>query len=275
MLSNYHTHSSYCDGKSTLREIVTQAIAFGIQSIGLSSHAALPFTCHWCMKKDALINYLHEVEQLKTEFPGLEIYKGLEIDYIPNIINPRQFSAQLDYTIGSIHFVNTLPNGTPWEIDGTLPLFEAGLKEIYQDNINAVIHDYFTLTREMITDYTPTIVGHLDKIKIQNAGNKFFNENEAWYQKELLETLNLIKQHECIVEVNTRGLYMNKTTSPYPSEWTLTEMRKLNIPITLNSDAHHAKDLISGFDTAIRILQDVGFRKTLKLQSGRWVESAI
>jgi len=38
MLSNYHTHSTFCDGKNTPEEIVLAAIDKGFDVIGLSGH---------------------------------------------------------------------------------------------------------------------------------------------------------------------------------------------------------------------------------------------
>jgi histidinol-phosphatase (PHP family) len=275
VISNYHTHTTYCDGKNTIREIVEHALSLGMASIGFSSHAPLPFDRPWCMKRNRLPDYLGEIDQLKKELTGIEIYKGLEIDYIPTVISPDQFSSQLDYTIGSIHFVNSLPDGTPWEIDSTLQVFETGLKEVYQGDIKSVIHDYFDLTRAMIVKSKPTIVGHMDKIKIHNSNNRFYDENEPWYKKEILETLQAIRLHGSIVEVNTRGLYMNKTKDPYPGEWILREIKKLNIPITLNSDAHHSKDLIARFDTTTKLLQEIGFKSRMVLRKSVWQESAL
>ena len=36
---NYHTHTTYCDGKSTPEEIVLEAIRFGMDTIGFSGHS--------------------------------------------------------------------------------------------------------------------------------------------------------------------------------------------------------------------------------------------
>ncbi len=38
MLANYHTHTTYCDGKNTPEEIVLCAIEKGFTSIGFSGH---------------------------------------------------------------------------------------------------------------------------------------------------------------------------------------------------------------------------------------------
>ncbi|MFM9838650.1 MAG: histidinol phosphatase, partial [Cyclobacteriaceae bacterium] len=114
------------------------------------------------------------------------------------------------------------------------------------------------------------ILGHLDKMKIQNPANKFFTETESWYQQEVKETIKAIKASESIIEVNTRGIYQKKTFDTYPSGWILELIHKENIPITISSDAHHADDLINQFEQAMRLLRKVGFKKIHILTEGTW-----
>lgn len=241
-----------------------------MKCLGFSSHAPLPFDCPWSMKAEKLKEYLDKILTLKKSKTDLEIYSGLEIDYIPNVTSPKKFSKELDYTIGSIHFVESFNDGRRWEIDGTHSFFLEGLEKIFSNNIKDAIARYFELTREMVEHSKPTIVGHLDKIKIQNINNKFFFENDPWYQFEIGRTLDCIKNNGGIIEVNTRGIYQNKTSTTYPSPWILERILQKKIPITLSSDAHHCDDLVNRFqETAIQLNQ-IGFHKIHILQDGQW-----
>lgn len=269
MWSNFHTHSTYCDGKSTLEEHVIRAQQLGTKSLGFSSHAPVPFDCKWCMKKDELDNYLQSIQSLK-EKTSLQLYKGLEVDFIPTIISPIDFTKQLDYTIGSVHFVDAFEEGEHWEIDGLHAVFLHGLEKIFQNDFKAAFIRYFELTREMILNSPPTIVGHLDKMKIQNPENKFFAETESWYQHEVKKTIRTIKDSQAIVEVNTRGIYQRKSTTTYPSPWILELLHEHNIPITLSSDAHLADDLINQFEPTAVLLNKIGFKKIHILYDGEW-----
>jgi len=67
--------------------------------LGFSSHAPIPFDCAWTMKKQALEPYIFEINELKKSNPQIEIYAGLEVDYIPGVTSPGHFQGQLDYTI--------------------------------------------------------------------------------------------------------------------------------------------------------------------------------
>ena len=268
MWSNFHTHNHYCDGKGALKDYLQEAVKSGVRNIGFSSHAPVPFPCKWCIEHEALPRYLEEIESLKPLFPELQIYKGLEIDFIPEIIAPVNFKAHLDCTIGSIHFVDGF-EATRWEIDNTLEVFRAGLSKIFQGDIRKAITHYYTLTRQMINTAPPDILGHLDKIKV-NAQHNSFEESEEWYRDEIDKTLKSIAATDIIVEVNTRGLYKGKSTTPYPSPWILERIRESNIPVILNSDAHHPQDLTREFEPTLSLLKDIGFRHLSILDSGIW-----
>lgn len=275
MWSNLHTHSTYCDGKASLPEIISVAISNKMISLGFSSHAPLPFISPWCMKKEKLASYLAEIHQLRKNHSSLQIYSGLEVDYVPGKISPHDFRNQLDYTIGSIHFVESFPDGRGWEIDGTHASFKEGYELIFKKDIRAVIARYFELTREMIYKSCPTILGHLDKIKIQNKFHPYFDESENWYRNEVLKTIQVIKTSGVIVEVNTRGVYQNKSTTTYPSPWILDLLHQHHIPITLSSDAHHQDDLINQFPETAGMLLSIGFREISNLVEGIWQATKI
>jgi histidinol-phosphatase (PHP family) len=269
MWTNYHTHTSYCDGKASIREVIDSAQRQGLGSLGFSSHAPLPFERKWCMKPDELNQYLAEISSAKRS-ESLEIYAGLEVDFIPGSISPSTFRQKLDYVIGSVHFVDEMPDGNRWEIDGPYEEFLKGLNQIFKGNIKAGVCRYLELTRQMIRDGTPDIVGHLDKIRMQNKEKSTFNENENWYRQEIRKTLSIAREAGCIVEINTRGWYQGKITTPYPSPWVIDEISKLDIPVTLSSDAHHPDDLINHFPKAADMLLGAGIKKIRILTDGKW-----
>lgn len=255
--------------------MVQAAVDQSLISIGISSHAPLPFDSPWCMKVVQLRNYLSEIDSAKKNFPSLPIYKGLEVDYIPQHISPAQFKSQLDYTIGSIHFVDQFADGRKWEIDGVHSIFMEGFTTIFKGNIKTVIERYYELIRQMVDESKPDIVGHLDKIKIQNSFTPLFNENDAWYREQISKTLDTIAQNGSIVEVNTRGIYQKKSTTTYPSPWILNQIYERHIPVTISSDAHHASDLINLFPETAITLNQIGFKKICILLDGRWQQAAF
>ena len=67
--SNFHTHTVFCDGKSTAREMVEQAIKLGFTALGFSGHVG----GHECltpysMSDESHVAYLAEING-RTESP--------------------------------------------------------------------------------------------------------------------------------------------------------------------------------------------------------------
>ena len=87
-LSNYHSHCTFCDGRSIPEDFVRFAITHGFRAYGFSSHSPLPFETFWNMSKDDMPEYLQEINRLKQKYSDqLEIYAGLEIDYLDETYN--------------------------------------------------------------------------------------------------------------------------------------------------------------------------------------------
>lgn len=272
MWANYHSHSNYCDGRGQLSDYVAAAKAQHVKRLGFSPHAPLPFACEWSMRKEELPQYFKDIEQLRLLHPDLEILRSLEIDFIPGIISPFEFKDELDYLLGSIHFVDRFADGTHWQIDGTNAQFLKGLQEIFNNDIKALVVRYYELTREMIFASAPDIIGHLDKIKIHNVDGKLFDENDQWYKDEVMKTIKLIDQAELIVEVNTRGIYQKKSPTTYPGPWILEQLQQSNMPVVLSSDAHHPDDLTNTFPETAKMLSNLGFKTISIISNGKWIQ---
>ncbi|MDP5171406.1 MAG: histidinol-phosphatase [Bacteroidia bacterium] len=272
--TNYHSHSHYCDGVHAPERYVAEAIEREFCAWGFSSHAPVPFACKWTMPEDRLDEYLNEVSDLKRTYEErIQLYAGLEVDFVPGITGParlRALAPSLDYLIGSVHFVDAFADGTPWEIDGRHELFLEGLHQIFGGNIEQAIERYYALITEMVETDAPDVVGHLDKIIIQNEGGALFTGKEAWYQAAVRRTLGIIKEKDLIVEVNTRGMYKGLIKEPYPAQWMLREMAAMQIPITLSSDAHHPREINGAFPETAQMLREAGFHDLHILYDGVW-----
>lgn len=251
MLSNFHTHSNYCDGKASLREMVEYALAHGFKTIGFSGHCPLPFKNNFSINNYK--GYCDEVRALKREYTGrIEVHLGLEIDYIPGMLEdfrPLIERGGLKYTIGSVHLIP--PEGVVpkdkndlWMIDGSrYETYDEGLMKHYGGDIRRGVKAYFQQQNEMIVRNKPTIVGHPDKIAMHNRG-RYFKEDEPWYEQLALETLSLIHEQGLICEVNTRGIYKGRHNDYYPSRRLIRQMKQWRIPLIVCTDAHAPGDLL-------------------------------
>ncbi len=196
--SNFHCHSNFSDGQENPEDIVKKAIELKMPSIGISEHCPVPFKTTWNLKSDKVDNYFELMSNLKNKYSGkIEVYCGMEIDYISDMqteILKRCKIDKLDYIIGSIHFLGFLANGQPWNIDGTDELFKKGMQEIFQNDGIRLIESYYNDLIKMIDFLKPTIIGHIDKIKLHNAGDKYFIEDSEYYRNAAIKALEVIKK---------------------------------------------------------------------------------
>ncbi len=270
MLSNFHTHSNYCDGKATLREMVDFAVAHGFTALGFSGHCPLPFENTYSITDYE--GYCNEVRVLKEEYKDrINIHLGLEIDYVPGMLedfSPLIEQGSLEYTISSIHLIP--PQGiTPrdgndlWMIDGSrYQTYDEGLMRHYGGDIRRGVRAYFHNENAMLERNHPTVVGHPDKIVMHNR-DRYFHEDEPWYRDLALETIHLIKELDLVCEINTRGIYKGRHADYYPGKWLIQEMKTLKIPVIVSTDAHAPEDLLRT-EGAYEYLSAIGYPEVLQ-----------
>lgn len=279
-LSNYHSHCTFCDGRSTPEDFVKFAISHGFRAYGFSSHSPLPFETFWNMSKDDMPEYLAEINRLKEKYAGqLEIYTSLEIDYLDETYNPSIAYFQelpLDYRIGSIHFLplsEHLSEDNMVCIDGAFADYKDSVDRYFEGKISKLVTRYFDSTLKMIEAGGIDIVGHMDKIYMNGHKCEGFSFDADWYQKPFKAALDLIAQKGLMVEVNTKNLI--KKQQIFPRKEYLGLLKDMNIPVMVNSDCHYPDLVNDGRTEAFEILKEIGFRTTRELIKGNWQDVAI
>lgn len=279
-LSNYHSHCTFCDGRSTPEDFVKFAISHGFRAYGFSSHSPLPFETFWNMSKDDMPEYLEEINRLKEKYAGqLEIYTSLEIDYLDETYNPSIAYFQelpLDYRIGSIHFLplsEHLSEDNMVCIDGAFADYKDSVDRYFEGKISKLVTRYFDSTLKMIEAGGIDIVGHMDKIYMNGHKCESFSFDADWYQKPFKAVLDLIAQKGLMVEVNTKNLI--KKQQIFPRKEYLGLLKDMNIPVMVNSDCHYPDLVNDGRSEAFEILKEIGFRTTRELIKGSWQDVAI
>ena len=273
---NLHTHSVYSDGKSQPKEIVEEAVRQGLTTLGFSEHSPLPFDNNFSVKAADMPQYVAEIAQLKEEYKGkIDLLCGLEADYLTGVSEPFAITKEkyhLDYLIGGVHLVvNKVPEPVEgptqtinpdeiWFIDGPKwEVYDEGLQRLFGGDIRRAVRRFYEQTNEMIENEPFDIIAHFDKIKMHNR-DRYFHEDEPWYRKLALETLDLIREKGLIMEVNTRGIYKKRYNGFYPSPWLMKEACKMHIPAIISADAHHYSELTLEFEAAEEALREAGYR---------------
>ncbi len=272
--STIHTHTNYCDGNNTPEEMVLAAINKGMKTIGISTHGPLPFDVKWAVDDDKIQIYIDEINALKEKYKDkIDVLLGMELDYFIDTEFDhidKSILKQLDYTIGSIHYLGRFDDGKPWTVDGSYDKLLSGINSSYDGDVKKAISDYYYHLSKMVEKYKPTVVGHMDLVKKNNKNNLLFNENEDWYKDSVCKCLDIIKDSDSVIEVNTGAIARGYMTEQYPSRWILEEINSRQIPITINSDAHLNDNIACKFDEMYELAKELKIENLVYLTKTGW-----
>ena len=250
--ANYHTHSTWCDGKESPRKMIQAAVAKGFEVIGFSSHAMLPESdTDWVLTPDKAPRYMTEIRSLAEDFKDqIRVLGGVEADYVPGGANPdRSTYAAIapDYIIGSIHWV-VAPDGARVPVDHTPELLKEGIAAHFGGSAEAFVRAYYQQQRDMVTNFDFDLVGHLDLVRKFNAKHPYFDEKADWYREEIGKTAAAVAKSGKLAEVNTGAISRGWLDDAYPSEEFRQMLRDKGVKFVLSSDAHTAEGIDCAFD---------------------------
>lgn len=78
-LKNFHTHTTYCDGKNTTEEMILAAINQGFTALGFSGHSHTSIDPSYCMTTDETRRYIDELKALREKYADkIRIYSVLK-----------------------------------------------------------------------------------------------------------------------------------------------------------------------------------------------------
>lgn len=238
---NLHTHTYYCDGKDGSREIAEKAFALGFRALGFSGHEYAPQDSDFCMSPQDTQKYRKEVLALKEIYRGrMEIYLGVERDFFGQ---PDDYPY--DYIIGSLHYVEK--DGTLLSVDESEETMVTNVRRYFGGDYRSYVENYYALMGDVPEKTGADIVGHFDLISKFNEGNKYFDEDTAWYRAAALGALRRAAKGKPIFEINTGAAARGCRSEVYPKRFILDEIERLGCPLILSSDCHQKEYLDFGF----------------------------
>lgn len=252
MLANFHTHTTYCDGKSTPEEVVQAAIELGFTALGFSGHGYTPFDLHYCMKDTE--GYLAEIARLREKYRDrICILAGVEEDAFAPVERSR-----FDYVIGSSHYIM---------IDGRYLPIDSG-HDLFMDCLRACGGDVLTLAENYYGSFCrylkarkPDIIGHFDLItKYDEVGEPIFRDHVAYHRLSRAYAAQAAETG-CVFEVNTGAISRGYRTVAYPSDEILYLLKQENARLILSADSHHAQTLTTAFAQTADRLYEIGYRQ--------------
>jgi histidinol-phosphatase (PHP family) len=243
MRVDLHNHTPLCNhAKGSPKEYIQRAIELGIDVYGFSDHNPMDFDTKYRMSIDDCESYESDILSLKEIYKNdIEILLAYEVDYLREYIPNRVLNANVDYLIGSVHFINK------WGFDN--PEF---IREYESRDIDKIWEDYFDMIKSMAKSDKFDVVGHLDLIKVF----KFFPNKDI--KSIALPALKEIRKSNMAIELNSAGL-RKPVKEQYPSRELLELAYELDIPITFSSDAHSVEQIGFGYEDTKRVAQEVGY----------------
>ena len=268
-LQNLHTHSTFCDGKNTLEEMVKEALARGFHSIGFSKHSYMPFSSYfkWTPEEAAEndIAYRCEAARLKEVYRDqIAIFCAEEVEMF-STVDKKNY----DYLIGSVHYLKIGEEYVGFDRD--VPAVEGIVKNYFDGDGMGFARMYFEHLAELPSHNDFDIVGHFDIHAKLNESIRMFDEGSKEYLSLAFEALDALKGKIPFAEINTGAIARGYRSVPYPILPILKEMKRQGFGILFTSDCHDKNYFDCYFPEAEQLALAAGFKEYYVLKQEGFV----
>lgn len=269
-LCSIHTHTAFCDGKNTMEEMAEAAYKAGVRYYGVSghSHTPVPQDKDFVLPYD-MTDYRKKAMELREQYLGkMEVLLGLEWDICSDAVHDG-----FDYWIGSVHYLQP-ENDRYYPVDLSEDTFEKCEDEGFNGNIKDMVQMYFKQVSRMAA-LNPPVLGHMDLITKFNERNRFFDENAEWYRETALQALHTVSPLKTVLEINTGAMARGYRKTPYPALFLLKEWHDMGGRIIVTADAHTAEGIVYGYNQAVSLAKEAGFKQAVVLTGKGFVECSL
>ncbi len=256
---NLHTHSTYCDGKNSPRDVIEIAIKKGFDSIGFSGHSYTFYAPDYCMSQQQTEDYFNEVNRLKKEFEEkCKIFCGIEYDMYSDFDISRY-----DYSIGSLHYLKIGKEYVGF--DRPCEVVENIINTYFDGDGMKFAKKYYQELATLPEYGKFDIIGHFDVLAKHIEKINMFDENSKEYLSYAAEAAEALKGKIPFFEVNSGAISRGYRTTPYPSIPILKELKRLGFGAVITSDCHNAEYLDCYFNESAELLKECGFKNRFVL----------
>lgn len=252
---NFHSHTQFCDGHAPMEAILVAALGAGMRYFGFTPHSPLPIESPCNMSSADVPAYLDEISRLRAVYGGqTDIFAGMEVDWLgkdwgPS--NPYFASLGLDYTIGSVHFIEG-PDGYV-DVDGRFDSFRLKMARYFANDIRHVVTEFYRASLAMVEAGGFDMIGHLDKIGHNASHFRPGIEDELWYMKLADELVDAVIACGVAVEINTKA-WAAHGGRIFPSHRYVERLKKAGVTLVVNSDVHTPELVDSGRAAGLQLL---------------------
>jgi histidinol-phosphatase (PHP family) len=197
--------------------------------------------------------YFARARELQAEYEGrLRVLVGFESEAHSGYEDfVADFVAELgpDYIVGSVHHVHDVTIDASPDAYATCVERSGGHVGLYCD--------YFDLQYEMLERLRPSVVGHMDLIRLLDEHYPEHLANaDVWSRIE--RNLDRIGEQGAILDVNVRALAKGQP-EPYPSRPILEAARERGIRVATGDDSHGVASVGAHCEQGARLLAEMGF----------------
>jgi histidinol-phosphatase (PHP family) len=256
---------AYCDhATGSLAAVLEAAVEAGYHTFGVSEHAPrvesrflYPEEVEAGYDVGRLESefkaYVHEVKELASAYKGrLCVLCGFEAEVVPDnryveVMLGYRERYGFDYMVGSVHYVREV------QIDWHKEMFTRAIETC--GGLEAMCVAYYEAVAQMVVELRPEVVGHLDLVR-KNAG-PFGPVDTPRVRSAASETLEVIRAHDCILDLNTAG-YRKGLGSPYLAPWLVERAAAMGIGFCFGDDSHGPHQVGLDLDRSRRYLLNNG-----------------
>ncbi|MBQ9545583.1 MAG: histidinol-phosphatase [Clostridia bacterium] len=240
--SNFHSHTTWCDGKNTVDEMVTEAIRLGCPQFGFSGHSPTGSGETYTIRRQNIKKYIADVNAAKEKYRDkIEIFCGIEQDFF----TPEAPDAY-EYVIGSVHSIEK--NGKRYSVDHNAETQKLTSDEVFGGDFYEYAGAYFDTVIKQAAKGGFDILGHIDLVAKFNEKERFFDESDPRYKKKALEALESYSGKKVVVEINSGALSRGYREEFYPAAFLLERVSEMKMPVVFSSDCHSKAHILFGFE---------------------------
>lgn len=259
LLSNFHTHTTFCDGKGTVEEMILEAIRLGLCEIGFSSHSYIS-DANYTLKKHSTAEYISTVREMADKYKDkIKVYLGIEVDICSDVdLSPY------DYVIGSAHYV--IKGDQRFDVDHSAERTRYVVENYFDNDPYAYCEEYFDEVSKIYERTHCDIIGHFDLLTKFIEKDPIFSTSHPRYIAARDRALDVLLSTPAVFEVNTGAISRGYRTSPYPEDAVLMRLRESDRSVVVNTDCHSVSGLGCELESSAKRVEALGVNRLYRME---------
>ena len=255
-LQNLHTHSTWCDGRDSVEEMILYAMENGFDSVGFSGHSSMFYAPEHGMAVGEVESYISDVRAMAKKYEDrIKVFCGIELD----LYSKGDFTP-FDYVIGSVHYLKI--GGEYVGFDRNATTVKSVIDTYFGGDGMKYAKAYYKTLATLPTRGKIDVIGHFDLITKHSEKENFFDWESSVYQGYATAAMDALIPRVKILEINTGAIARGYRKTPYPTAFLLKEWKARGGEIIISSDCHNQKFLACGFAESIELAKACGYTHT-------------